>query len=322
MKLSKKIASILLCGAMVTTLLTGCGKSDEGASDSAAKDTFIYAVSDDPGNTLNYFTSDDRTSLTLARMINEPLFTLNADGSYNYYVADSFEASEDGLTYTCKLKDGLKWSDDQPLTADDVVYTFETYMAQDESGSMKVNDKNVEVKKVDDTTVEFKLPSVAASMPENISNVSLLPKHVFEGKDSLDMDLNKGEGAVVGCGPYIFEEYKSGEYIKCKANPNYVNGEAKIPNVIFQIITNPETAKAALQNGEIDGWVMLPNELEGMDDFKVSTYSEGRVAYVRLNRVADSMQDKNFRQGILYALNRDEILKASYTSLDYAQPSV
>ncbi len=110
-------------------------------------------------------------------------------------------------------------------------------------------------------------------------------------------------------------------YIKCKANPNYVNGEAKIPNVIFQIITNPETAKAALQNGEIDGWVMLPNELEGMDDFKVSTYSEGRVAYVRLNRVADSMQDKNFRQGILYALNSDEIIKASYTSLDYAQPS-
>ena len=136
------------------------------------------------------------------------------------------------------------------------------------------------------------------------------------------MDLNKGEGAVVGCGPYIFEEYKSGEYIKCKANPNYVNGEAKIPNVVFQIITNPETAKAALQNGEIDGWVMLPNELDGMDDFKVSTYSEGRVAYVRLNRVADSMQDKNFRQGILYALNREEILKASYTSLDYAQPSV
>ena len=260
--------------------------------------------------------------MTLAKTVNEPLFTIAADGNYNYYVAESFELSEDGLTYTCKLKADTKWSDGEPLTADDVVYTFETYMAQDESGMLKVNDKNVEVKKVDDTTVEFKLPSVAASMPENISNVSLLPKHVFEGKDSLDMDLNKGEGAVVGCGPYIFEEYKSGEYIKCKANPNYVNGEAKIPNVIFQIITNPETAKAALQNGEIDGWVMLPNELEGMDDFKVSTYSEGRVAYVRLNRVADSMQDKNFRQGILYALNRDEILKASYTSLDYAQPSV
>lgn len=321
MKLSKKIASILLCGAMVTTLLTGCGKSD-GGSDSAAKDTFTYAVSDDCGNTLNYFTADDRTSMTLAKTVNEPLFTIAADGNYNYYVAESFEPSEDGLTYTCKLKADTKWSDGEPLTADDVVYTFETYMAQDESGMLKVNDKNVEVKKVDDTTVEFKLPSVAASMPENISNVSLLPKHVFEGKDSLDMDLNKGEGAVVGCGPYIFEEYKSGEYIKCKANPNYVNGEAKIPNVIFQIITNPETAKAALQNGEIDGWVMLPNELEGMDDFKVSTYSEGRVAYVRLNRVADSMQDKNFRQGILYALNRDEILKASYTSLDYAQPSV
>ena len=322
MKIGKKLASILLCGAMVATMLTGCGNGGDGASDNSAKDTFVYAVSDDPGNTLNYFTSDDRTSLTLARMINEPLFTLNADGSYNYYAADSFEASEDGLTYTCKLKDGLKWSDDQPLTADDVLFTFETFMAQDESGSMKVNDKNVEVKKVDDTTVEFKLPSVAASMPENISNVTLLAKHVFEGKDSLDMDLGQGESAAVGCGPYIFEEYKSGEYIKCKANPNYMNGEAKIPNVILQIITNPETAKAALQNGEVDAWVMLPNELEGMDDFKVNAYSEGRVAYVKLNRVSDNMQDLNYRKGIFYALNREEILKASYTSMDYAEASV
>ena len=321
MKLGKKIASILLCGAMVATMLTGCGKGD-GGSDSAAKDTFTYAVSDDPGNTLNFFTADDRTSLTLAKMTNEPLFTLKADGSYNYYVADSFEASADGLTYTCKLKDGLKWSDDQPLTADDVVYTFEEYMKQDPAGILKVGDQNIEVKKVDDTTIEFKLPSVAASMPENISNVYILPKHVFAEKGSFDIDLTQGEGAVVGCGPYIFEEYKSGEYIKCKKNPNYMNGEAKIENAILQIITNPETAKAALQNGEIDGWVMLPNELEGMDDFKVNAYSEGRVAFLKLNRVADSMQDANYRKGIFYALNREEILKSSYTSMEYAEASV
>lgn len=81
------------------------------------------------------------------------------------------------------MKEGTKWSDDEALTADDVVYSYESYMAQDESGLLKVGDQDISVKKVDDTTVEFVLPSVVASMPENISNVTLLPKHIFDGQD-------------------------------------------------------------------------------------------------------------------------------------------
>lgn len=321
--MKKRFLSTLLCVSMVAAMAVGCGSKEEKkdtqsteAENTEKKDTFVYAVTDDIGNTLNYFMADDRTSMTLAKMLSQPLFTINADGSYNYYAAESFEPSEDGLVYTCKLKADAKWSDGKVLTADDVVFTYETYMNMDESGMLAVDGKNIEVAKVDDTTVEFKLPSIVASMPENVASVTMIPKHVFEGKDSLDMNLN--EDTIVGCGPYMFEEYKSGEYIKCVKNPNYVNGEANIENLVFQIITNDETAKAALQNREVDAWIALPSQLDGLEDFTITPYSEGRVAYTRLNRVSENMQDADYRKGIFKALNREDIMVAAYSSLDYA----
>lgn len=312
---------MLLCSLLVVTTLAGCGGNKESTEDKkeTKKDTFVYAVTDDPGNTLNYFATDDRTGMSFIKMINEPLFTINPDGSYNYYAAEELTTSKDGLTYTCKLKADTKWSDGEALTADDVVFSFETYMEQDSSGMFKVDGKDVQVAKTDDTTVTFTLPSVVASMPENISGISLLPKHIFDGKDSLDMNMN--EDKIVGCGPYMFEEYKAGEYIKAVKNPNYVNGEANIDTIIFQIITKSETAKAALQQGEVDAWIALPSELDGLDDFTITPYSEGRVAYARLNRVSENMKNADYRKGIFKALNKEEIMTAAYSSLDYAEIS-
>ncbi|MEE1087134.1 MAG: ABC transporter substrate-binding protein [Schaedlerella sp.] len=309
--MKKRIISLFLA-AVMTLGLVACGGSEEstteGSSDAEVKETFTYAIQSDTGNTLNYFTTDTREGMSFIKMINEPLFTLAADGSYNFYAAESFE-TEDGLTYTCKLKEGALWSDSDDLTADDVLFTFAEYAKTDESFT-------AEVKKVDDTTVEFVLASPIASFPETVSNVNLLPSHIFEGKDSLDMNMT--EDTIVGCGPYMFDSYESGQYLKAVKNPNYVNGEANIDTVIYQIITDNATAKAALQNGEVDAWVASAAELDGLEDFTITPYSEGRVAYVRLSRVSENMQDKDYRTGILKALNREEIMIAAYSSLDYA----
>ena len=310
--MKKRIISLLLAGVMALGLVA-CGGSDnteseENAGTAEVKETFTYAIQSDTGNTLNYFTTDTREGMSFIKMINEPLFTLAADGSYNFYAAESFE-TEDGLTYTCKLKADTKWSDGEALTADDVIFTFEKYVEIDDSFTAEVN-------KVDDTTIEFVLSSPVASFPETVAGVNVLPKHALEGNDSLDMNMN--EDTIVGCGPYMFDSYESGQYLKAVKNPYYVNGEANIDTVIYQIITDNATAKAALQNGEVDAWVATAAELDGLEDFTVTPYSEGRVAYVRLSRVSENMQDKDYRTGILKALNREEIMTAAYNSLDYA----
>lgn len=312
--MKKRLLSLLLVGVMSLGLVACGGSKEESGEQAETKDTFTYAIQSDTGNTLNYFTTDTREGMSFIKMINEPLFTLAADGSYNFYTAESFD-TEDGLTYTCKLKADTKWSDGEALTADDVVFTFETFVAQDTTGSFE----GVKFNKVDDTTVEFILDSAVASFPETVAGVNLLPKHVFEGKDSLDMNMN--EDTIVGCGPYMFDSYESGQYLKAVKNPNYVNGEAKIGTVIYQIFEENTTAKAALQNGDVDAWIATAAELDGLEDFTVTPYSEGRVAYVRLNRVSDNMQDADYRKGIFTALNREEIMTAAYSSLDYASIS-
>lgn len=125
---------------------------------------------------------------------------------------------------------------------------------------------------------------------------------------------------MVGCGPYTLEEYKTGEYLKFKANPNYVKGKPYIDTLIYRIIEKADTATLAMQNGEADALVISPDQVaqyKDNDAFTLTNYSEGRVPYIRLNVNTDAMKDKNYREGVLYALNRDEIMKAAYTDSDY-----
>ena len=298
--------------------LTTAGVAVEAPA-AEAKDTIVYAQMADCGNVVNYLTSDDRISMSMLAYINDGLFVLMPDGSYRFKIAESFEPSADGLTYTAKIKSGLKWSDGTDMTIDDVIFSFETYMAN--SSALAVNGENAAINKVDDTTIEFVLPGALASFPESVGDVPMLAKHIFEGAANLDMDMTN-PATVVGCGPYKFAEYKSGEYIKLVRNEFYAGEQAAVETFLMPFIPNDDTAKAALLKGEVDIWVGLASLLEGLEEFNVVPYSEGRVAYARINRVSPNLQDKDVRKAIFYAINRNDMLTAAYSSLDYATPSV
>lgn len=330
--MKKRLVSMLLCAALAVMALAGCGSSDpeeEAKSKAAAeggteedgttgtKGVFTYAIGGDTGNTLNPLTADDRWGLMTCHLLYTPPYYIYADGTIDYILAESMEPSEDGLTYTMKLKDGLKWSDGEPLTADDIIYTYEEQNKQTEN--LFIDGKPIEFQKVDDLTVEFKLPSVCASVMELLSSeASILPKHYFEKKKTFDINMLEEE--VVGAGPYVLEEYQTGQHLKFAKNPNYANGEAKIDTIVYRIIENNDTATLALQNGEIDAWIGLPDMLDpyqGNDSFNITNYSEGRVAYMRLNPKSPNMGDKSYREGILRAMNREEIMVASYTDKEF-----
>ena len=119
-------------------------------------------------------------------------------------------------------------------------------------------------------------------------------------------------------------EYKTGQYLKFDRNSHYSLGEPSIETIILKIIENNDTASLALQNGEVDVWVGVPDLLEpfeGNDSFVINNYSEGRVAYLRLNPNTEAMKNKEYREGILYALDRGDIMKAGYTDENFYQLS-
>ena len=302
---------------------TAAGASGEGAAPTqgaSAENTFTYAIAGDTGNTLNPLTADDRYGLMASKMLYTPLYFINLDGSVDYILAESMESNEDGTVWTCKLKPDLKWSDGEPITADDVVFTINAN--NDFSSSLAINGELIQAEKVDDLTVNFNLPSPSASVFELLSaELFILPQHFFEPKGTFD--VNMLEETPVGSGPYVLEEYMTGQYLKFKANPNYPLGTANIENVVYRVIEKDDTATLALQSGEVDAWIassaeqMLP--YQDNENFNIYNYSEGRVAYMLLNSVSENMQDQDYRKGIMYALDRNEIMTAAYTDPDLYQ---
>lgn len=343
--MKKRLLSAVLCLAMAASMLAGCGAKEEAPAETAAKTeakaeekaeakteekaeekaetpanrvagidgVLTYAIGGDTGNTLNPITADDRWGLMTCHLVYSPAYYINQDGTVDYILAESMEADETGLVYTMKLKDGLLWSDGEPLTADDIVYSYDSTNAT--NGNLFVDEKPIAVEKIDDLTVQFTLPAVCASAFELLSSeVSIIPKHIFEEKGSFD--INMLEETVVGAGPYKLAEYSTGQYLKFTKNENYGGDLANIDTIVFKIIESNDTATLALQNGEIDIWVGAPDMLDpynGNDAFNITNYSEGRVAYMRVNPGAESMKDKNYREGILRAVNREEIMTAAYT---------
>ncbi|MBF0710646.1 MULTISPECIES: ABC transporter substrate-binding protein [unclassified Gemella] len=315
MKIKKKFwLPTLLALTAAFTVACSSGASTSATKSTTGKDQFVYAIQSDPTD-INPITTTNREGLTYVNMIFSPLVRIEADGSKKNELAKSMETSADGKTVTVKLRDDVKWSDGEKFTADDVVFTYKQ-RADKKNGrqnKMLVGDKLIEVKKIDDYTVEFILPSASAAAIENVATETyIIPEHVY--KDVTDFSVKDLNIQPVGTGPYKLVENKRGEYIKFTANENYYGGQASIKDVVFRIIPNTDTAKVALQKGEIDATVVLPNDVADLDKETIASheYTEGSVEYLGLNTKSEALKDPKVRQAIMYALNKEDLNKAVY----------
>ncbi|MFV0558109.1 MAG: ABC transporter substrate-binding protein [Enterococcus sp.] len=321
--MKKGTLGILL--AVSSLSLVACGESQGTETPKEEqKDSFIYAIGGDPSS-LNPITVSDRWGLTATNIIYSPLARVEADGSQTLELAESITPAEDGKSITVKLKDDIEWSDGEALTADDVVFTYNE-KAKKENGnadSLLVNGEPIKAQKIDETTVEFDLPSVSAAALNNIANETyIIPEHVF--KDEPDFSASTLEAQAVGTGPYVLKEYQPGQYLQFEANEHYYGGEPAIKKLTLQIIENADTTKVALQKGEVDASFILPADIEELSSAALTTYSysENRVGYLGFNTNSDKLNDVKVRQAIQYALNREELNKAAYLDEAYYQNAV
>jgi peptide/nickel transport system substrate-binding protein len=194
--------------------------------------------------------------------------------------------SEDGLTYTFKLQEGLKFADGTPLTANDYVYSWERLNALEGqvSGLVQVYVESVEA--VDELTVAYHLkdtygffPALAATAPFVAVNPNEFPMDsIVSFPEKLD-----------GLGPYRMVSHVPGEQMVLEANPEYTGEDAAIiPNVIIRYYADPTTMANAVENGEIDiAWRTLgpveATRLMGVDGLTVQTISAPSLRYLVFN---------------------------------------
>jgi peptide/nickel transport system substrate-binding protein len=333
-QVSRKSLTILV-GILLSALLVlaGCSSKSEDStsskdksSESTKPDTFIYGIDGDPGNAVNVITTGDRYGLMEIKALYSPLYMYNGSDNIEYFLAESMTPSADFLTYTAKLREGVKWHDGQAFTADDVVYTYEEMLKEENGGwarsQLIFNNQPVKVEKVDDYTVNFILPEVSMGAMEALANVFIMPKHIYEGETNI---ANSPKNATpVGTGPYKLKEYKAGESVTFEKNDDYFLGAPKISTVVYRIIMDANSATLALQKGEINAFAVQPSETPKFKDSSNVTlkpYDEGRVGYLAFNLSSKAVQSKELRQAIAYGLNRDEINIASYVSTENSKPA-
>ena len=237
------------------------------------------------------------------------------------------EVSDDGTTITFTLKEGLTWSDGKPLTAEDVVFTY-NLMANPATGS-SAGARFANVEGVADLTAGKADAAAGFSAPDEktfvvkttkpdlgfiglASNIFVLPKHILGDVPPADMTDHAffTKKPNVGAGPYTFAEFKTDQYVHLKKNPKYRGGEVAIDDIYLRPVTS-DVATAQLGTGEMDLVQISPADIktvEALNDVEVASASGAGFIRTSVNETKPYLRDKRLRQAMMYAIDRQQLV--------------
>lgn len=335
----KKIALLLALVLVFSVFATGCGASDKDSNNRGSNETtdnsnsatndkdadkqadsadgeIVVCVGPEP-DTIDPALNSAVDGATLLIHAFEGLMSLDENGVPVEAQAESYTISDDGLTYTFKLRDGLKWSDGKPVVAEDYVYAWNRAVdpetAADYSYMFDViegyEEGKLNVEAPDDKTIVVKLKAITPYFLELCAFPTYFPvrKDIVEAEP--DAWATKPE-TYIGNGPYIMKEWVHDSHILFEKNPNYWNADAIIPETIkFLLMSDDNAILAAFENGDILLADSMPNdEIDAWKDREefiiqpqLGTY------YISFNTQREPLNDPRVRKALTLAIDREYI---------------
>jgi peptide/nickel transport system substrate-binding protein len=229
---------------------------------------FVIAASASP-KTFNPLFALDTASDSIVRLLFGSLINLDwATQEPGPGLAESWSVAPDQKTWTFKLRQGVRWSDGEPLTSDDVVFTWNDIMYNPEINRatfdlFRIGGKEFAVSKVDESTVRVVTPEVFAPLLEFFGGVPILPKHVLEGAAKAKVfaaaySINSKPNRIIGCGPFRLKEFRLGQFTLLERNPEYWVADrqgCRLPyfnELMFAVHGDSATEAALFLNGKSD----------------------------------------------------------------------
>lgn len=340
----KKFISILLVFMLLfTVLLTGCGN---GGSESEVEEpmdqeeqqepeaveenkSIVYALWSSPTGVFNPVLYDEEYDAAVIELVFSKLFKMDENLNLVPSLAKSYKVSEDNLTLTFELRDDVKWHDGTPFTGEDVVFTFTSMAHPDYTGprygevekivgAKEFHDGTADnvsgITLVDEYTVSFEFTEVFAPGLVRIgADRGIIPKHIWseipvkDWKESAEALNNP-----IGTGAYKIKEFVPGQYVELEVFEDFFGDKAKTDTFIFKV-ANQDTAMAELVNGDIDIADISSLKAEDLAELenagiKIVSYAGKSYQYMGFNLRQDRLQDKNVRQAIFYAIDRNAIV--------------
>ena len=317
MKKTSKIAALFMAAALTVALATGCSQqqneqssSSNQSASSATVDSLTIAMSADE-NTLTPFTYvHGSPGFDAMSLIYDTLFVRAPDNTIIPWMVKEYSVENDSKVYHITLEDGLKWHDGQPLTAEDVKFTFEYVLTQSRTRFSAIGKKveNIEVKNDKEFTITLKETDVNF-INNSLTDLRIIPKHIYENEADATVVTSS-----VGSGMYKMVEYKSGEYYKLEAMEDYFKGSPKVKNLNLPIMTD----KSSIQQGIISGQLAASttsvsaavldtfNNASGIDILKADGYAPTMLYF---NCEREPFNNAKVRQAISLGIDMDTIIQ-------------
>jgi peptide/nickel transport system substrate-binding protein len=314
-----------LCLALSAGLATAASVTPA----SAASPTTLRVEADTSISTFNPFLAYYNGELNVLGSIYPSLTTLNEQGQPQPYLATSWTTSADQLTWTFKIRSGLKWSDGKPLTAADAAWTLNLIMhnsaAATANGSLVANFASVTAPNATTLVITTKKPQanmLYVSVP--VVGIPIVPEHIWASHVTGLGNFKNMSFPVVGYGPWVLSGYVPNQYTTLTANKSFFMGAPKYDKLIIQYFTNSDAAVAALRSGqlnEIDG--VTSTEYKALAaDKHIARFAQASNGWtgIEVNPGAQTRSGKHFgngnpalqnqsvRDAIAMAINRPELV--------------
>jgi peptide/nickel transport system substrate-binding protein len=315
-------ARALLSGLLVTLFVAACGSGQPAAGPASSQaagapsygGTVTIPIVADP--TLNPWSPNAFIeSLFVNRILFDGLTKPGKDLAPAPDLAESWTTAPDGLSWTFKLRSGVKWSDGQPFSADDVAFTFNDIVLKPDLGAQNRNNfsavKGVTV--VDPTTVRFDLSRKFSALTSYLAyNAGIVPKHVLSADPLKTNSFNKG--VPVSTGPYKVEKYTSGQSVALVRNDSYFGPKPYLDRVVFTVVPDANTQIAQALSGDVSIMILddkaAVSRVKSAQNLRVVSRPLVQYYWLALNQTDPRFTDVKVRQAFVQAIDRQAIIKS------------
>src|SRR5699024_6330022 len=256
----------------------------------------------DPNKTSSYF------SFEVLENVYDTLVETDENLEMQPALAEYWDISDDNLTWTLQLRDDVTLHDGSDFTSEDMAYSYHRIIDEELANAWKFTAIE-DIATPDDYTVVITLSQPTPNLLSNLGG--------FKGMAIVEQsNVESGDitTAPIGTGPFSLEEWTSGDHITLTANPDYWGGAPQIAGVEYEFISEPSTALAALQSGEIQWTDVIPpqqvDQLQGDDTLELGVTPSSDYWYLALNEAHAPWDNVKARQAIPYAIDREAITHA------------
>ncbi|MBI4158452.1 MAG: hypothetical protein HY505_02445 [Candidatus Yanofskybacteria bacterium] len=306
---------LVILGSIVAIPFTTYFHFTEEAPDYGGK--FTEGMVNEPRHINPLLSQANDTDRDLVYLIYSGLLEYNGEGKIVPDLAQSYEISSDGLNYTVYLKDDAYWHDGKKIAADDVIFTIQTAQNSDYGSPQRINWQGVQIEKVNDLTVMFKLQARYAQFLNNLT-LKILPKHIWQDVKPINFALSEFNLKPIGSGPYKFDSLKKDrdgriQSYQLSANKEFYGSRPFINDIEIKFYVSEDEMIDAYNRNKIEGLSFIsPDNLKRVKFKQRLNLRELRLpryfaVFFNQNKSA-ILSDKNIRLALSRATDKNALL--------------